>query len=536
MTVYVPKSEQFKHQRDDLAKMWSREGYAWFWEQGTGKSKEFIDNAGMLWAEGEIGGAFLLAPNGLHRNFITKEIPKHLPDDMAEQGRSMFWRTDRADAKWHQQEARSFLAHRDGLSFLSMSYDGLMTESGRAFAKEFLKSRRCLYGLDESARIKEPKTDRTVRVLTSAPYAPYRRVMTGTPIATRPWDIWTQIKFADESFWSKHGLGDFESMKTQFGVWGEGRRRVSIAQAINKRTGEPKWGYEVPVDEEGNHIGIALQKFPQLARDDRGRPQYKNLDLLRNIVSTIRTRVLKADVFDLPPKLYSKVEFPLSPQQRSAYAQMRKLGFALIEGGGTCSASMALTVLLRLQQIACGYLVHDLSPELGEDPVIAPFRPNPRLDLLGELTLDLDHQAIIWARFTPDVDQICELLKKQGKTVARYDGLVSDDERAKNEERYHRGEAQFFVSKQSCGGEGLTLTETKSMFYYSNSFSLIHRLQSEDRPHRYGLKWPLNIIDIVALDTIDVGLLDNLQGKFDVASMVTGDQLKSWLAPAGALL
>src|ERR1035437_1228884 len=97
---------------------------------------------------------------------------------------------------------------------------------------------------------------------------------------------------------------------------------------------------------------------------------------------------------------------------------------------------MALTLMLRLQQIACGYLVTDLDPSrVDDDPRMQPITPNPRLELLSELTQDLTHPALIWAKFTPDVDAICAMLLKQGKTFARYDGEVDEDERAENEER-----------------------------------------------------------------------------------------------------
>jgi SNF2 family DNA or RNA helicase len=91
----------------------------------------------------------------------------------------------------------------------------------------------------------------------------------------------------------------------------------------------------------------------------------------------------RSDVFDLPPKLYTRLDFDLSPVQRRLYDQMQQQGFTLL-GERQASAQLALTVLLRLQQICCGYLVTD--PEQGEDdPLVMPILPNPRLDLLEEV-------------------------------------------------------------------------------------------------------------------------------------------------------
>lgn len=531
MVVYTPKTEEFAHQERVRKETWQRTGYALFWEQGTGKSKAFIDLGGTLYQEGAIGGSFLLAPNGLHRNFICREVPKHWPDDLMENTRSLFWHNQKAKTKGWQEKAREFIAF-PGYKILGMSYDGMMTDLGRKLAKEFLTSCKCLYGLDEAARIKEFETARTTRVLASAPFAPFRRILTGTPIANRPWDAFPQIKFLDNDFWKPHGLDSPEAMKTAFGVWEKGVRRVPAPQAFwdgwkqqrpkapYKGVGDLTYGYQVTGS-------TALQEFPSLSTNDMGMPAYKNVEQLRDILKPIRSRVLKSQVFDLPPKLYSMIDFDLTPTQRRYYDEMQKLGFTECDGR-TASGGIALTVLLRLQQIACGYLVSDLR-EGEEDPTVMPITPNPRLDILRELVEDHDGQGIIWARFTPDIDAIIAMLTKMGITYARYDGRCTDDEAADNEEAYHQGRAQWFVSNQAKGGEGLTLTECRTMIYYSNNFNLLHRLQSEDRPHRWGLKWPVNVIDLFARNTMEERLINQLKAKYEMASIVVGDGFRKWI-------
>lgn len=538
--IYTFATEQYDHQRTVLDDTWDRPGYAWWWEPGLGKSKELIDNGGLLYCDGAIGGTFYLGPNGLHRNFITKEVPKHLDAALLERTALLYWRTDKASTKWFQESARAFLKH-DGYKILSMSYDGLMTDTGRAFAKQYLIDVRCLYGADETQRIKEPTSARSIRVVASGTFAPFRRIMTGTPVANAPWDVYPQIKFLDADFWKPHGLDSPEAMKSAFGIWGSAMQRVPIGatkrgaglDAYYDREGIPsclRTKFIVKPGADGGDA-VAFKIIPTLAKDDNGSPMYRDLDRLRRIVAPIRSRVLKDDVLDLPPKVHTPLEFEMSAPQRRAYDSMVKMGFVMLESGETCSARLALTVMLRLQQIACGYLVTDVDPLAGDDPKVLPIVPNPRLDLLLELTQDLPHQALIWSRFTPDIDAICAALRKQGKTVARYDGAISDDECAFNEEAFHRGDAQFFVSNQAKGGEGLTLVEAQTAIYYANSFKLIERLQSSDRPYRIGQTKSVNEIDLVAVDTMDARLIVRLQGKYDVAAMVNGDVLHEWLLP-----
>jgi hypothetical protein len=538
MITFTPKTSQFDHQKKLLEDTWDRPGYAVFWEQGTGKSKAFIDNGAVLYLEKAIGGSLLVAPNNLHRNFISREVPKHLPDEIAENARTLYWHNQKSKTKAWQNEAREFLKF-DGYKILGMSYDGLITDLGKALTKEYLTSTKCLYGCDESNRIANLTAWRTKVVLASAPYAPFRRVLNGTPVTQAPWDVYPQIKFCDANFWKPHGLDSVEAMKATFGLWDKAVKRVPVGVAIS-RGKSLNYYYEkndIPeclrttFKQEG---GVGLQYIPTQQTDEEGVPMYKNLHQLRDILEPIRSRVLKKDVLDLPPKLYTRLDFDLTPAQRRTYQEILEFGHT-VAGDRAVSTNMALTVLLRLQQVCCGYLVTDMEPG-DEDPIIIPIDPNPRIDLLKDVVDGVEHQGIIWARFTPDIDSICKTLQAMGKSFVRYDGQVDDDQCAANEESFHRGDAQWFVSNQAKGGEGLTLNEAKTMIYFSNSFKLRDRLQSEDRPHRYGQDTSVNVIDFLARGTMEERLINRLIGKFEVASIVNGDELKQWLQPIGRLL
>ena len=74
------------------------------WEQGTGKTKPVLDTATRLYDEGLIDALLVVAPNGVHRNWLTDEVPAHLPDRLIKSGRFMFWRTIKAKTKWHQRD------------------------------------------------------------------------------------------------------------------------------------------------------------------------------------------------------------------------------------------------------------------------------------------------------------------------------------------------------------------------------------------------------------------------------------------------
>jgi len=88
---------------------------------------------------------------------------------------------------------------------------------------------------------------------------------------------------------------------------------------------------------------------------------------------------------------------------------------------------------------------------------------------------------------------------------------------------------RFFVGNAATAGYGITLTAASTVIYYSNSFSLEHRLQSQDRCHRIGQRHPVTYIDLITEGTIDEKIVEALQSKMDLSATVLGEQAQEWL-------
>ena len=242
------------------------------------------------------------------------------------------------------------------------------------------------------------------------------------------------------------------------------------------------------------------------------------LDLFSN-------RILKEDCLDLPPKVYIRRDVQLTPEQNSLYIQMKKLALAKLENGELATTSSVLTQIMRLQQICCGFLQPD------EGPI--EYLPNNRLNELLDITEELQGKAIIWASYTHDIQQISSSLRDRfgPESVATYYGATPQDERQEivNTFQDKNSPMRFFVGQPRTGGYGITLTAANTMIYYSNSYDLEIRLQSEDRAHRIGQKNKVTYIDLVSPDTIDEKILQALRNKIDLAGQVLGEDPKAWL-------
>jgi SNF2 family DNA or RNA helicase len=88
---------------------------------------------------------------------------------------------------------------------------------------------------------------------------------------------------------------------------------------------------------------------------------------------------------------------------------------------------------------------------------------------------------------------------------------------------------RFFVGQVRTGGYGLTLTAASTVIYYSNSYDLEVRMQSEDRAHRIGQTNKVTYVDLVAENTVDEKIVKALKNKINLANAVMGDAWREWI-------
>lgn len=545
----------FRHQQELFDKTCDEIAWAILFEQGLGKTAPTIRTIEHLYRTDRIDAVVVVAPNGVHRNWISDELPKHAGMPW----RGLDWHSDRA--KGQDKALERLLAPTPGrrteLAYFAITYDAVLTPRGRAAVLKF-KDRfpRFLFVIDEASKVRNPEALRTKKVAALRQFAKYVRLLNGTPIGNSALDVYSQMKLLDDRFWIRHGIGSFTSFRSRFAivkkiqVGGEddrvGRARHSHEPIIpHDATAEGIAAYEqldlgfdldeiLTVDEKRTVMRSATTAKSEPAKKTVGRTiemvvGFRELDKLKEMIAPISTRLTKEDSgVQLPPKLYSRLLFDLPVDQRRAYDQLRKEYMIELESGTLITAPIALVRVLRLQQIACGYLPN---PDDPENPKLFfnDDGKNARLQLLLERLEDTPHQAIIWARFTHDVDSICRALGPPKCT--RYDGLVSQKERDSGIDRFKDGKVKFCVAKAASMGMGLNLPMAKSVFYYSNTFSYIERLQSEDRSHRLvgGGMGAVCYYDFVASKTVDEKILCSLQDCQDVANKITGDRYRSWL-------
>jgi len=474
---YKFKTEPYGHQLKALDMSWHKDTFAYFMEMGTGKTKVLIDNIAMLYDRGKIDGALIISPKGVMGTWYTQELPAHLPNHI--ENVSVLWQANITKSQSHK--LGNLFKTDERLHILIMNVEALSTQKGLAFAQKFLLSHKTLMCIDESTTIKNPKAKRTKNIISLAPRAQYRRILTGSPVTKNPLDLYSQCEFLNEEHL------DFTSYYAF-------RNRYAEMKTLHLR---------------GRSIQIV--------------DEFKNLGELSDQLKGFSYRVLKEDCLDLPEKNWTRRQITLTPDQRKIYEQMKETALAHLNGK-VASTMIVLTQLMRLHQITCGHFTAD-------DGTIQDI-PNNRLKELLDVLSEMEGKAIIWAHYQHDVKNIIrEVVKIYGEgSIVDYYGLTPQDERDINRKKFqsdHR--CRFLVGTPSTGGYGITLTAANTVIYYSNGYDLEKRLQSEDRAHRIGQKKNVTYVDIIAEDTVDEKIVKALRDKINVASQVLGEELKEWI-------
>lgn len=556
--VVVPPPA-FAHQRDAWMRSRDRAAFALFMEMGTGKTRVIIDTALHLFSKWQkkpttgINGLLVIADNGIHRNFVSDEMAMHWPSSVPVN--TVVWSTGKAGTRGLQRALAEQLTPKSltGMAVLAMNIDAMITERGFATAERFLRARRCLMFVDESTSIKNHSAKRTKACTRLGTFAPYRRIATGNPVAETPLDFYAPLAFLDAAILDSPSWWAFRSeyayWRTEYIELPGGKLRPYKVQVVDEKTGEKK---------------------------------YRNIPQLLKRIAPHSYTILKEQCLDLPPKLFAKRYVPLLPAQQKAYTLLRDqflielqnlsdnkkaktidnptlddlkraypgvpvdlLEDMLSMGDGAFADNsfaheglripvpVAMVRMLRLQQIVCGY-----EPTLNEKGVLK-FLPgfteekNPRIEALAAIVREVpkDTQLIIWARFTPDIDQIMRMAKENDIGAVRYDGQVAEHIRDLNKKKFQASDpsARLFVANPQVGGKGLTLVQASTVVFYSNFFSNFIRGQAEDRAHRMGLKHAVTYIDMVAPGTVDEKIIAHLVSKKKLESSIMKGLVEEWL-------
>jgi SNF2 family DNA or RNA helicase len=453
----VPKYKALDFQAKAVSEIARLDYGAIFHEQGLGKTKIAIDLI-LSWLEKKtIDVCLVVTKKGLIRNW-QKEFQMH---------------THISPRIIGDNRQRNFYVFNSPARVMLTHYETMRLEKERF--QLFLKTRDVAIILDESAKIKNPDTGITQALFSLSKLFKKRVIMTGTPMANRPYDLWAQIWFLDQG----ESLGDnFEIFKNEYDL--------------------------------SNNLAFNQDKQKELE---------KNLSGIYEKIARFSVREVKSSgIIKLPKKEYENIYTDWESRQQELYNQVQKNLRAIVirEGVPTADDSEeALKRLLRLVQIASNPRLIDES--YRQEPGKLPYL----IDLL-EKVRSAGEKAIVWTSFTENVDWLSDVLKEYG--TCRLHGKMDMDARNRSVQIFLTDpKVRVFIATPAAAKEGLTLTVANHVVFYDRSFSLDDYLQAQDRIHRISQERTCFIHNLIMSGSVDEWVDKLLTAKHLAAQLGQGD-------------
>lgn len=451
------KRSAFPHQLEALEAVKDLPFAAVFHEQGLGKTKIGLDLALSWLARDIVDSVLIITKKSLIQNWQNEVAEhSHLRPRVLGQDRN-------ANFYAFNSPARLYLAH----------YEVVLSERKRL--ELFLKTRRVGVLLDEAHKIKNPDAGVTQALLALSEGFARRVIMTGTPVANRPYDLWSQVRFLDGG----EALGDeFRAFKRDLDLANELSRNEARAAAF----------------------ADSLEGLFDKIRSFSVRETKQNSGL------------------KLPDKTIRNVECALESRQAEIYDQFRdELAAVVVRGGRPMldDAEGVLKRLLRLVQVASNPAMVDQSYKSAPGKLAV-------LDGLVHEAIDAGEKIVVWTSFTDNADWLRRHFDEFGAVVVH--GKLAISKRNENLSDFKSDpDCRVLVATPGAAKEGLTLTMANHAVFFDRSFSLDDYLQAQDRIHRISQEKPCFVTNLIAADTVDEWVDALLSAKHLAAQLGQGD-------------
>lgn len=474
----------YAHQREGVTFLAKRSAAMLCDEQGTGKTRQALAAAFGLWNV-KIDRMLVICPAAVRYSWRT-EIEK-----MNERSYKFVM------CEYEPQDQKVYVKGKDeGLPVVALSY-GLLPQQRHIDAlKKWCRAGATLLVCDEASFLKSRTAKQTRGAKVISGECQYCWLLTGTPVANSPLDLWGQALVMSDG--RRGPLTCFKS-------WWTFRARYATMQPM--------------------HIG--RHSFQQVTG-------YQNIDELTKRFAPYVLRREKKDCLDLPPKSYVVREVALSEATWKIYQELRKEALLCLPDSEERPEPNAAVRILRLAQLTSGYVGQVISsgdPELMENQ--GQDTSSEKLDWLVEQILDgelsNEKAIIVWTRWRRERIRLREKLAGKIETYGVFGGQQDRMRSCEVQNFMTSQKRRVLVAQQHAGGYGLTLTAASTCVYLSNTFSHTDRIQSEDRVHRVGQSNPCLYIDVLAVSpkgqrTVDAHVLECLRAKRDIAAMTC----KAW--------
>ncbi len=450
------KHDAFKYQEEAVEAIKDLDYAAIFHEQGLGKTKIAIDLMEYWFQKRNIDTVLIVTKKQLVLNW-QNELKEH---------------TYIKPAIIQNNKRDNYYVFNSAQRIVIANFESVENELVRF--KLWLKTRNVAVVIDESTKIKNPDSNLTKVFFSISELFKIRVIMTGTPIANRPYDIWAQIYFLD------------------------------LGASLGKDFSEFKKNTDLKNNLKSNNI-------------DRENFEKAVSDIFNKIKAFTVRETKDSGIITLPNKKYHTVTSIFEMNQKKMYDEIKNELAVLLQKDDNAKMddeSVSLKRLLRLLQVTSNpRLINDLYGEVSGKEV--------ELDLLIKDIISRDEMVIVWTNFIENVEFFSKKYEEVG--VSKVHGSLDIDFRNEEIEKFKQKKTKVLFATPQAAKEGLTLTVANNVIFYDRGFNLDDYLQAQDRIHRISQTKECNIYNIIMDDSIDLWIDKLLEAKQNAAWLGQGD-------------
>ena len=292
---------------------------------------------------------------------------------------------------------------------------------------------------DESHRIKSPGSKCSRFLAKLGRVVPHRYLLTGTPLAENPMDVYAQYRFLDPNIFGTNYYSFCEDYQ-------------NIDPYLTARIG---------------HTML-----------DKKQP-YKNLDLLKE--KMFSCAFYMRSTVKLPKTTRMVCKIPMPEKLEALYKELEKEG-AIEMGEGFMTVNNVLAMTIRKQQVTSGYLPLEYDDGTKELKRISTYRRTFLFNFLKGMPET--EPIVIFAKFKKDLYAIRKVAERLGRGYSEVSG--AEDSLA----AWKAGETTILGVQYTSGSESIDLTRAHLMVFYTLDHSLAKYDQARKRTHRPGQEQP----------------------------------------------
>jgi hypothetical protein len=403
-----------------------KHGFAFFLEQGLGKTLLTLSEFVQLVAAGECSRMVVVCPNSFKHGW-KEEIEKYNINVEP-------W-VYRSGADNHHFLNRMF----NRPPVLIVNYEAIRSANVQSFVLKFIANRNAMLVFDESIQLKNPKAVQTKAAIALSQEFKFSRILSGKPVAQGPHDLWAQFR------------------------------------AIGKLNGRNFFGFRNTFCRMGGWMNKKVTGV-------------QNAELLASLIDPHAFRATKDQWTDLPPKMYTSREYKMTGEQQRQYNMMEKEFVLWLNENENVSVDMAISKYIKLAQIQSGFIIdEDGKTRILVDPLSNPrlLLVKEIIDeCIGKVIVPYFHRYSGELLLSALAEYNPAYIRGQMTDTEISAQKVSFNEDPKCRVILLQIRAGKFGHTLLGGPEPENRCST--MCFFENTYSLDDRAQIEDRMHRHG--------------------------------------------------